>query len=244
MKRILVWDLPVRLFHWLLAAAILVAFTVANVVDDESPAFAVHMLLGLVAGFLVVLRVVWGLVGSRHARFRDFPLGPAALRRYLKGAFGRSGERHVGHNPATSHAALAMFALVLGLGATGLAMGAGIEAAEELHEFLAWALIVVAGAHVAGVVWHTLRHRENIARSMVDGRKEADEAQGIRSARPIAALLLLALTGGWAGVLFHGYDPATGTVVLPLGGPTLQLGDAGEHGERAGHHEDHDDDDD
>jgi cytochrome b len=242
MKRVLVWDLPVRLFHWLFAGAIVVAFVLANAVDDESTAFAVHMLLGLVAGFMVVLRVVWGLVGSRHARFGDFAFSPGALFRYLKSTLTRSGERHAGHNPATSWAAIAMFALVLGLGATGLAMGAGVEAAEEVHELFAWALIAVAGGHVAGVVWHTIRHRENIALSMVDGRKEADEAQGIRTVRPVAALVFLALTGAWAGLLVQGYDPATSAVTLPFAGARLQLGE-GEHGERREHHAERDDDD-
>ncbi len=243
MKRILVWDLPVRLFHWLFAGAIVAAFVIGQTVDDESAAFAVHMLLGLVAGFMVALRVLWGVVGTRHARFADFSFRPSALLRYLKSTLSRSGERHTGHNPATSWAAIAMFALVLGLGATGLAMGAGVEAAEEAHEVLAWALIAVAGGHVAGVVWHTIRHRENIALGMVDGRKVGDEAQAIRSTRPIAAVVALALTGGVAGVLFQGYDAATGVVTLPLGGAQLQLGEGDEHHEE--HHagrDDHDDD--
>lgn len=65
MKRILVWDLPTRLFHWLLAASFIAAFTIANVVDDDSATFVVHMLLGAVMSAMVVQRVLWGVVGSR-----------------------------------------------------------------------------------------------------------------------------------------------------------------------------------
>ena len=77
MSKILVFDLPVRVFHWLLAALFLGAFVIGTTVDDESSVFAVHALLGAGAGFLVLLRLVWGLVGTRHARFGS--LSPAFL---------------------------------------------------------------------------------------------------------------------------------------------------------------------
>lgn len=234
MKRILVWDLPVRLFHWLLAGAFLGAFLIANLVDDESALFTAHMWLGGIAAFMVVLRILWGLLGSRHARFTGFDLRPSSLLAYLKG-LGRNARRWVGHNPATSWAALAMFAIILGLAYTGANMSSGGEAFEEIHEVLAWSLVAIVGVHVAGIVWHTVRTRENIALSMVDGKKEAEMSAAIPRAHALTALAFVALTGLWAGGLYDGYDPATRTVTLPVVGSTLQLGEGEdeehEHGE-------------
>lgn len=234
MKRILVWDLPVRVFHWLLAGSFVGAFLIANVVDDESSLFAVHMWLGGIMVAMVLMRLIWGLLGTRYARFRSFAqAGPRALWGYVRGTLKGEGEgeRHVGHNPGSSLAAYLIFALVLGLGITGAFMSSGGEAFEEVHEVLAWLLLGTVVVHVAGIVWHTVRHRENIARSMVDGRKVGDSEAAIPSARPVVALVFLAVTGLWAGGLYAGYDGATNTVRLPLIGQSLQLGEDEEHEE-------------
>lgn len=241
--RILIWDLPTRLFHWLLAASILGAFAVATLVDDEGALFPWHMLLGAAAAFLVALRAVWGLIGSRYARFGSFAFGPAAVLAYGKGIFTGRGERHLGHNPGSSVAIFAMLALTLGLAATGALMSRGGEVVKELHEVLAYALMGVVALHVVGIVVHTLRHRENITRAMIDGRKEGDAAQGIRSAHPLVALAFLALTAGWVGALVRGYDAGSRSVALPGLSTRITLGEAESSrgpGGRGQHHDDRD----
>ncbi len=246
--RLLVWDLPVRLFHGLLAVAIVAAFAIATLVDDDGALFPWHMLLGAVGAFLVVLRVVWGFVGSRYARFGSFAFGPSSVFAYVKGIFTGGGERHVGHNPGSSVAIFAMLALTVGLAVTGVAMSGGDGVAKELHEVFAYSLIGVVGLHVAGVVVHTLRRRENISLSMVDGRKAVEPAKAISSSHPLVALALLGLTAVWSATLVRGYDPATKSVGLPGLGARIALGEAegaegageptrGRHGNR------HDDDD-
>lgn len=249
MERVLVWDLPVRIFHWLFALSFLSSFTIAQVVDDDSTAFAAHMLLGGVMAFLVLLRIVWGFVGTRHARFRAFAFGPAALASYLKAAVsGDGGERHPGHNPGSSVAIYLMLALAAGLAVSGAFMARGGEVLEEVHEVLAYSMLAVVGVHLAGVAWHTIRHRENITLGMLDGRKQVDRAEGIASARPFAAAGLIVLTGLWGWGLYAGYDPATQQVRLPLVGVSLALGEGEDehHDERDEHrdHDDHHDDDD
>lgn len=238
MKRVLVWDLPTRLFHWAFAGGFLAAFAIAELTDDDGGLFPMHMLVGLVLVFMVLLRAIWGLVGSRWARFGAFPTRPAELFRYLRDAIVGGARRYAGHNPGSAWAALGMLALVVGLGVTGLAMGRGNEAAEELHEVFAWGTVALVVAHLAGIALHTIRHKEVVAFSMVDGRKEAEPAAAIPSARPVAGVAFLALTGAWAGAVFSNYDAATGEVALL--GTTLQLGEAEEH--EGGHEGDHDDD--
>ncbi|PKN55004.1 MAG: cytochrome b [Deltaproteobacteria bacterium HGW-Deltaproteobacteria-14] len=245
MKRILVWDLPTRLFHWLLAGGFIAAFVIANVAGHRDALFPVHMLVGLSLAFMVVLRLVWGFVGTRYARFRSFLFGPKAVLGYLRGVASGTGERHIGHNPGSSMAIFAFLALFLGLAVTGILMGGGSEAAEDVHELLAYALLVTAIAHVLGIALHTWRHRENIAKTMVDGHKEGAPDAAITGAKPVIALVFIALTGLFAWRVVAGYDATTKQLTLPLIGQTLQLGKVegeGEHG--GGHHDDHDDDDD
>lgn len=239
MKRVLIWDLPTRLFHWLLAGSFLGAFAIANVVDDESALFSVHMLLGGVMVFMVLLRIIWGVVGSRWSRFSSFAKRPGELLAYLKGVVTGTDRRYTGHNPGSSIAALTMFALIGGLAATGVLMSRG-EVFEELHEVFAWSMVAVVGVHVAGIVWHTIRHRENIALSMVDGRKQADPSGAIRSTRPVAGLLFLVLTGFWTAGLVNGYDASRQQITIPLTGTTLTVGEGDEDGE-SGHDDDDDD---
>ncbi len=95
MKKIQVWDLPTRVLHWLFTTAVAGALGVALTCDDEGGAFRVHMLLGLVAGLLALLRLAWGLVGARYARLRSFLFGPRVPAACLLGAPGGPGPQNL-----------------------------------------------------------------------------------------------------------------------------------------------------
>ena len=224
MKRILVWDLPTRLFHWLLAFAFIAAFVIANVVSHRDAAFGFHMLVGLGMGLIVVLRIIWGFAGTRWARFRTFVFGPRAVLDYFKGALTRGAERHVGHNPGSSVAIFAILLAVIGLVTTGLLAVNGVDIAEDLHSLLAYLLLAAAIGHVLGIALHTWRQREPIALSMISGKKEGDPANAIGSAQPLVAVVFLLLVGLWSWRLAANYDTTTRQLTLPVIGATLQLG--------------------
>lgn len=235
MKReTLVWDLPTRLFHVLLAGTFLGAYAVALTVDDESPRFAVHMLLGGLAAFAVALRVVWGFVGSRYARFASFLPGGRALVAYLRGLFERApATAALGHNPASSVVIFGMLAAVLGTALSGALMGSYGEAFEEVHEVFAHGTFALAAVHVAGVIVHVLRHRDGLVLGMIDGKKVGPSSEAIRSSHPLVAAAFIGLTALWGVALVRNYDGARGTVTLPLIGATLTLGEGAEgDGER------------
>lgn len=244
MSPILVWDLPTRMFHWFLAAGFLLAFGIAVFAGDDHPLFPYHALLGLTLGLMVLLRVVWGLVGTRHARFASFPMAPAALIDYTKSILTRGGRRYIGHNPASSYAIVGMLALILGLAITGVLLGMGWRGLEEVHEVCAYATIVVVGVHVLGVIVHTLRHKDNVTLAMIRGRKEGDSASAIASAHPFTAIAFLVLLCLWGVRLYRNYDPSSRSITTPLLGISLQLGDAEleeagkNHAQRAEHDED------
>ena len=147
-------------------------------------------------------RLPWGFIGSRYARFVDFVRGPTAVKDYLTSLLRLQPDHHVGHNPAGGWAIV----LLLGLGiVTGLAGWAiyndiGGHWLEEVHEALAATMLTVVIIHVAGVISGSLLHGENLVRAMVNGRKAGTPDAAIRSARPLAAALLLAwvaLAGWW-----------------------------------------------
>ena len=241
MERTLIWDLPIRFFHWLFAGAFIVAAVIALGLGDDSPLFPYHGMIGLVLALMLAMRVIWGFVGSRYARFGSFIYSPMAVVRYLRDAAAGRGGRHAGHNPGSAYAIFAMLAIVAGLAVTGVMLGQGNEGVKEIHELLVYAMIGVAGVHVLGVVLHTLRRRENITAGMIHGHKNVPASVGIRSSHPVAAAVFLIALGAWATALVAAYDPATQSTTIPTLGTPVQLGDAHEHG--ADQHSDHRDDD-
>lgn len=239
MKNILVWDLPIRLFHWTFAGSLAAALAIGFLVDDDSPVFQLHMLFGLVAAFALVVRIILGIAGSRYNRFTAMPLRPVEVVRYMVGAFTGKARRYIGHNPGCAVAAILMFTLVPLL----VASGAGWlgETGAELHEGLAIALGVTIGAHILGIIWHSVRHKEALALSMVTGRKEGPEEDGLATANPGWAIAIFAGGAAWIGALFANHDPRAETVRLPVLGTVIQMGEY-EGPENGGEHEEDDDD--
>lgn len=167
-----VWDPLVRIFHWTLAAA----FTIAFATGDELP--RLHEMAGYTILGLVTLRVFWGLIGTRHARFSDFVVGPRAVIAYLRDVASFRAKRHVGHNPAGGAMILLLLAVLVVTAATGLLTdslpkGGLRHAAEETHEFFANGMLALVVVHVAGVIASSLVHGENLVRAMITGRKRA-----------------------------------------------------------------------
>lgn len=231
-----VYDSPTRVFHWIFAALFVFAYLVAKTVDSESPRFSYHMLAGLMLGFVVLLRLVWGVIGTKYARFSSFALRPTDLFSYTIGIFKWDKRRWVGHNPASSWASLVMFALALGLAGTGYLMATGAkETFEDVHEVMANVFLVVVLAHVAGVALHGLKHKDGIAFSMTDGKKVSDSsAQPVVGNKTGVAFLFLILISTFGAYLFKNYDRQGQT--LTFFGSTLSLSE-GEENETEGHDE-------
>ncbi len=195
-RGILVWDLPIRVFHWLLA----LSFAGAYITAESERWRLVHVTLGYTVGGLIAFRLLWGLVGTRHARFASFVRGPAAVLRYLRSLLSAQPEHHVGHNPA---GALAIVAL-LGLGALLVLTGwstyneIGGDWLEELHEGVANTMLVIVLVHIAAVLLSSRLHHENLVRAMITGHKQGAPAQGVRRAwRVVGVLLLAAVLAFW-----------------------------------------------
>ncbi len=172
-----VWDPFVRLFHWSLVLSFATAWLSAHSWDD------LHMLAGYAAGGLVLLRLIWGFIGTPYARFAHFVRSPRTVIDYLKAIVTGSEARHIGHNPAGG---AMIVALILGMGATAftgylLTTDAfwGDTTMQHLHDWSAHGLLILVAVHLAGVALASLRHRENLVHAMIVGRKRAAEAEDI-----------------------------------------------------------------
>lgn len=245
---ILVWDLPTRLFHWLFAGS----FAGAWLTSESEGLAPLHVALGYTLMALVAFRLVWGLAGSRHARFASFMSGPAAALRYLQSLRAGTPEHHAGHNPAGALAIAALLLLGAMTAGVGLALqvglgGEGLEhLLKETHEALASLMLGVVGVHLAGVALGSIAHRENLVRTMVTGRRLGRAADAIRSARPMSAFVLLAaVVGLWAWLWVsppavreherHGHHARKASKVTAENGEARLLARLGR-----GHHRDHD----
>jgi cytochrome b len=234
MKSILVWDIPTRLFHWLFA----LSFAVAYVTAEADGWAGVHVFSGLLMLGLIALRVIWGVLGSRYARFSSFLFSPVAAFKYLLDTLRGKAERHVGHNPAGSWAIYLLLLLGVGTSVSGLSLLVVGEQFEDVHEALANGALAIVVVHVIGVIAASFLHRENLPRAMVTGYKEGDEHQAIRSSRPVSAIVLLALVTAFSAVYWKGWDAQTQSVTLPFLSQPLALGEHDRQGETHGEHDD------
>lgn len=194
MVKVLIWDWPVRIGHWLLVGA----FTLAWITGDSEEWRLVHAFAGGTVVGIVLFRLLWGFIGTRHARFASFVRGPQAVFDYVLGLLRGAESNYAGHNAAGGWAIVALLGLGLMSGASGwlVYQDTGGEWLEEVHEALASGMLAVAAVHVAGVIVSSLAHRENLVRAMITGLKHGRPDEAISSARSSAILWVL----GWVSV--------------------------------------------
>jgi len=195
-QEILVWDLPIRVFHWLLALSFVGAYLTA----ESERGRLVHVTLGYTVGGLIAFRLAWGLLGTRHARFASFVRGPAAVWRYLRALPTAHPQHHVGHNPAGAWAIVALLTLGALVVFSGWASyeDAGSAWLQEAHEGVAQAMLALVLLHIGAVLASSVLHGENLVRAMFTGRKPGPPQQAIeRPWRIVGVLLLAAVLAFW-----------------------------------------------
>ena len=166
-----VWDPFVRVFHWALVGLFVLAYVTSDEVEK------VHIAAGYAIAALLALRIVWGFVGPRHARFTDFVRSPRTALAYMRDTLLLRARRYIGHNPAGGLMVIALIVMLAGTCVTGYMMTTnaywGSEDMEEVHEALANGTVALIVLHVVGVLVASFEHRENLVKAMVTGRKRA-----------------------------------------------------------------------
>lgn len=193
--KIAVWDPIVRIFHWTLVAAFFIAFF------TEEDLLSLHVWAGYVLLSAIAVRLLWGFIGTRHARFSDFVTKPSTAVQYVKDTLKLKAKRYIGHNPAGGLMIVIMLVCLVLTGISGLLLYGVAEhagpfggivvanshfweqALEEVHEFLANFTMFLVVIHLTGVLVESLIHKENLARAMVSGEKRADNPESIVSNR-------------------------------------------------------------
>lgn len=206
---VLVWDLPTRLFHWALVAAI-----VTSLLSEEFGNMDVHLISGHVVLALVLFRVGWGFVGGRHARFAEFVKGPAAVKAYAKGLLSGNPEHYRGHNPMGALSVIAILGVVALQATTGLfasddiltegplaklVSGSTSGLMTEIHEIGSTLLYILIGLHLAAIAFYTFKG-EKLIKAMIGGRKggiAGEDAAGARG-NLFVAIVLIAIAGAVA----------------------------------------------
>lgn len=206
MKRIKLWDLPTRAFHWLLAAAVIAAFVTQKIGGN---AMVWHGRIGLFVLGLLVFRIVWGFAGSTYARFAHFVRGPVAIRAYLKGQW-----QGLGHNPLGALSVLALLSVLGVLAATGLfanddiafegplyaLVGADLSSRlTGIHKLMEPLLIALVLAHVGAIVFYVRVKKDNLVRPMILGWKDVADGESARGGGlvPFVVALVIALAVVW-----------------------------------------------
>ena len=216
-QRILVWDVPTRVFHWLLVLSFCGAFLTA-----ESERYRdIHVVLGYTLLGLIGFRLLWGFFGTRYAQFRSFLFKPGEIAAYSLSLLKGKPAHYIGHNPLGSVSIFLLLGLGISSGVTGVMLfeNVGGDVVEEFHEFVSNGMLAVVLIHLAGVVVSSVLHRENLARAMVTGFKSAKADQGLRRSSPwLGVIMLPAVVAFWAGY------PATGLVT-----PSADMVQAGQH---------------
>jgi cytochrome b len=205
--KILVWDAPTRVFHWLMAFC----FAVAYATSEGHGVAGIHVTLGYTMVGLVVFRLVWGVMGTRYARFTGFVRGPETVVNYATEMLSPKAENPVGHNPLGGVSIVLMLLTTMAIAYTGwIYLNGGSHSLKELHEGAAGFMAAIVGLHVAGVVFASMMQGENLTAAMFNGRKRGRSEQGIAwSWWPVALVLLCCVLGFW---LLQAQNPSVGAV--------------------------------
>lgn len=206
-RRVYVWDLPTRLFHWSLLALVIIAWFTG---EEEGSAALIHRYAGEAIAGLIVFRVIWGFVGGERARFADFAAGPSAIVAHVRDLFSKQPKRHLGHNPLGGVAVFALLVVTTGIVVTGLFSGSehnvgpfvglwGLEL-SEVHEALFRALQALVVVHVLGVAVETLRAKDDLVPAMVTGSKRRRADEPGEDAEPASIIALLMALGAGVAV--------------------------------------------
>lgn len=179
-KKILVWDVPTRVFHWLQALSFLGAYLTA----DSEKTRGIHVTLGFILFGLIAFRLVWGFVGTKHARFSSFIFHPSTVITYVRSLLQNNAQHFVGHNPIGSIAIWLLLGMGIGLGVTGvmLLQDDVADSVVEIHAYLTNGMLVVIAGHLVGVAMSSFLHKENLVRAMITGHKKGSEQHGITQA--------------------------------------------------------------
>lgn len=205
-QEIMVWDMPVRVFHWLLV----ICFAGAWLTSESERLAMIHYAFGYTACLLVLIRLVWGLIGTRYARFSQFLKSPKAIFEHFMAMLRGHPHHDVGHNPAGGLVMFALMLLILLIGFTGYLTVKEFfgNFVSEVHEAVASLVLGLVIVHIIAAIGMSVIERQNLVRSMVTGKKKGFPEQGIRYPQYLIGTLIFFGTLYFFYLILSGALPA------------------------------------
>lgn len=190
-QRVLIWDAPTRVFHWMQA----ISFVGAYLTSESERNRDIHVAFGYIMLGLLVFRLLWGFLGTRYSRFSSFVFKPGETIAYLLSLFKAKPKHYLGHNPAGSVAVWLLLSIGLFICVTGVMalQDNASEAVVKMHGVATKVMLAVILLHLIGVVVSSVLHRENLVRSMITGYKSAEINEGIRHSYNWLGVIMLAV---------------------------------------------------
>ena len=182
----------------------------------ESKYFPHHGIIGLAIGLMVIIRIIYGFIGSEYSRFNNFLYNPVAVVRYLWSILRGKAAKHIGHTPGSAYPIFAMLALSLGIVVSGVLIALGNKDVKYMHKFLVNLMLYVVIIHVLGVIVHIIQQRENIIASMIHGYKNVRKEFEISSHRPVLFLIFIFLVSAWTAFFFNKYNASKKTIKIKI----------------------------
>jgi cytochrome b len=186
-RKVVVWDLPVRVFHW--ALVLLFAFSFYSGKTGGFELMDYHMLSGYAVLTLIIFRICWGFIGSQNALFRSFVHSPANVFKYLRSLVEGQNPKTFGHNPAGGMSVIVMLLLLLGQGLTGLFTNDDImlegplthlvsyeqsRSLTGIHENISWLLVGFVSLHLVAILFYKFVKKEKLVKAMITGSIEVE----------------------------------------------------------------------
>jgi cytochrome b len=217
-EQVRIWDIPLRLFHWVLVALVTCQLLIAWAFTEQ---IDLHVILGYLTLALIVFRIIWGFIGTTYAQFKNFLVSPTSLVAYIRGLFNRTSQsKSAGHNPIGGYSTIAIIACILVQGFSGLFCDDDVFTAgplrhlvsdnvtsifNQVHTLNAKILVGLLCTHVLAIFWYLLVKRENLIKAMITGKKIAikDDKYMNWTEKPLAALLAFALASIAVWVLIN-----------------------------------------
>jgi len=215
MYSIHVWDIPTRLFHWILVGLVIFSFITGKI---GVTAMKYHEWSGFAILVLVGFRIVWGFIGGRQSRFSSFVKGPVAVIRYASSLLKKDSKPHIGHNPLGGWSIIAMLTSLLIQAGTGLFANDDIFTEGPLYDLVSrktsnWltsihhlnqkVLTVLVVIHIGAVIFYLIVKRDNLIKPMITGNKTWHQPHHSTWGNPVLAFILAAAVAAAAYVIIY-----------------------------------------
>ena len=214
MQRQLIWDIPTRLFHWLLVLSIVAQYATAEWMDNATQW---HFYIGYFTLGLLVFRIIWGIFGPEYARFSQFVTGPKQVIAYLRTLFDKNSPSVAGHNPLVGWFVIVMLTLLIIQAISGLFMtddifldgpyramadDSTLDVMNTLHHLAFDILIWVIALHIAAILFYAVYKKQKLVPAMLHGKKDT-HSPAIKSSKLVLALIVAVLS---AAALYYAID--------------------------------------